>query len=212
MLRKTSCCIHVLIVNNYFPELTKLTLPTIEVYANKINASLNIITERKFKDWPILTEKLQVYDYPDFDWNILMDADILIHPDTPDPLFNFNPRFVGIKDDYKASMQFKIDKYFIRDGRNLGVSGCLVCTSRLTHDLWKFISDLNKEEIMENILQDRKCVDEYTISRNVAKYGLKHMELFPVNYYNMLYHLGIYEQDQEKCLDVAKNWLKLNWR
>jgi hypothetical protein len=212
MRRKTSCCIHVVLLNDYFPELVNLTLPTIERYANKIGANLNIINKRKFSDWPILTEKLQVYDYPDYDWNILMDIDILIHPDTPDPLEYFDPREVGNKDEYPASQQLRPDKYFIRDGRNLGLSACLICTSRLTHDIWEMPKDLTKEEIIENILQDRKCVDEYVISRNLAKYGLKYRELFPVKYYNMVYHLGTENEDKEEILLRAEKWRKINWR
>ena len=212
MIRKTSCCIHIMLMNNFFPELVELTLKTVERYAKKINSKINIISERKFPDWPILTEKLQVYDYTDYDWNILMDADILVHPDTPDPLVYFDPREVGNKDEYVASNQLRPDKYFIRDGRNLGLSACLICTSRLTHDLWKFPTDLTKEEILENILQERKCVDEYVISRNLAKYGLKYRELFPVKYYNMMFHLGTEDEDKDKILSRAKEWMLVNWR
>jgi hypothetical protein len=92
------------------------------------------------------------------------------------------------------------------------VSGCVLATSRLTHDLWEFPSDLTKEEILDNILQDRKIVDEYVVSRNLAKYGLKHRELFPIKDYNLLYHLGSYAQDESKVLDLAKQWMKNNWR
>jgi hypothetical protein len=212
MSRRTSCCIHILLINDFFPELTEMTLKTVERYAKNINAKLNIISQRKFPDWPILTEKLQVYDYPDYDWNILMDADILVHPDTIDPLIKFDPREVGNKDEYQASNQLRPDKYFIRDGRNLGLSGCLICTSRLTHDLWEFPTDLTKKEVLGNILQDRKCVDEYVISRNLAKYGLKYRELFPVKYYNMMYHLGTEDEDKNKVLSMAKEWMKVNWK
>lgn len=211
-MRNTSCCIHMVVVNNYFPELVEITHKTVEVYAKKINAKFNMITSRKFPDWPVLTEKLQVYDYDNYDWNILVDADILIHPDTYDPLIKFDPRVVGNKDEYLASNQLRLDKYFIRDGRNLGLSGCLLCTSRLTHDLWEFPTDLTKEEVLDNITQERKCVDEYVVSRNLAKYGLRHKELFPVKDYSLFHHLGIDGVDKDKILDNAKDWIKANWR
>lgn len=204
--------IHVLNIN-YFPELFELTYLTIERYSKKIGAKLNIISDRRFPDYPILAEKLQIYQTgADADWNLLLDADILVHPNAINPFTYFDPRFVGIKDDYKASTQLRPDIYFVRDGRDLGISGCLVATSRLTHDLWEFPPpDLTREEILDNILQDRKIVDEYIISRNLAKYGLKYKELFPISRYNDMYHLGAFEQDKNKMLDKAKDWIKKNF-
>lgn len=204
-------CIHIVNINNYFPELFKITLPTIELFAKKISAKLNIITQRKFEDYPVLTEKLQVYDEGmDYDWNLLMDADMLVHPDIYDPFPFFDPRRVGTKDEYIASKQLRLDKYFIRDGRDLALSGCLIATSRLTHDIWKFPRDLSREEILDNILQERKIVDEYVISRNLAKYGIRRRELFPVKDYNLIYHLGSYAQDKDEILDLAKKWVREN--
>lgn len=206
-------CVHVVNIDNYYPELFNLCIKTVERFCNNHNFNLNIITKRKWPKWPILTEKLQVYDYGlDYDWNLLIDADILVHPNTYNPFKYFDPREVGNKDEYKANMQLRLDKYFIRDGRNLGLSGCVLATSRLTHDLWEFPTDLSKDEIINNILQERKIVDEYVISRNLAKYSLKYRELFPVKDYDLLYHLGSYAQDENKILDLAKEWMKKNWR
>lgn len=206
-------CIHVLNINNYFPDLFNLSIKTIEYYANKINANLNIITERKFPSWDLITEKLQLYkEGMDYDWNLLIDADILVHPDAYNPFEYFNPIEVGNKDEFKANSQIKLDKYFIRDNRNIGLSGCLLATSRLTHDLWEFPIDLTKEEVYNNILHDRKIIDEYVISRNLSKYGLKYRELFPIKDYNLMYHLGNYNEDKNKTLDLAKTWMKKNWR
>ena len=201
--------IHVVNINNYFPELFNITIKTIERYADKINAKLNIINNRKYLDWPVLTEKLQVYDYGiNADWNLLIDADILISKHAYNPFKYFDIRKVGNKDEYLASNQLRIDKYFIRDGRNLGLSGCLLATSRLTHELWEFPKDLTKEELLNNILMERKIVDEYVVSRNLAKYGLKYQELFPVKDYDLFYHLGCYAQDENEILDLAKRWIK----
>jgi hypothetical protein len=200
-------CIHVLNINNYFPELFELTIKTIKRFANKIFADLNIIIERKYPNFPLLTEKLQVYDFGlNYDWNLLIDADILIHPNTYNPLLYLDPRYVGCKDNYHAYRQLKMDRYFIRDGRHVGLSSCVIATSKLTHDLWEFPNDLSKEEILNNILQDRKIVDEYVISRNLAKYGLKYKELFKIQDYDLFYHLGRYAQESDKILELAKSW------
>jgi len=204
-------CIHVVNVDDYFPELFELTSKTVEKYADKIGADINIIKERLHPNLPPMIEKLQVYDYGmNYDWNLMMDADILVHPNTYNPFINFDPRVVGNKDEYKASNQLRLDKYFIRDGRNLGLSGCLLATSRLTHDVWEFPNDLTEEDILNNIHAPRKCVDEYIISRNLAKYGIKHHELFPVKDYNLMFHVGCFNEDKNQILDLAKDWFSKN--
>ena len=38
--------VHVLNINNYFPELCEITMPMIERYTKKIGAELNIIKKR----------------------------------------------------------------------------------------------------------------------------------------------------------------------
>jgi indolepyruvate ferredoxin oxidoreductase beta subunit len=66
----------VLYINNYFPELCKYTLPTIKLYAQKIGADFNLITTRKYLEFPITYEKIQIYELGNnYDWNILIDAD-----------------------------------------------------------------------------------------------------------------------------------------
>jgi hypothetical protein len=205
-------CIHVLNIGNYFPELFNLSIKTVRDFAERIGADLNIITERKYKDWPVLTEKLQVYkDGIDYDWNLLLDADILVHPNAYDPFLKLHPAFVGCKDSYDANRQLRTDKYFLRNGRNVGLSSCVIATSQFTHDLWKFPDDLTKEDILNNILQERKIVDEYVISRNLAKYGLYYRELYPIKDYHLFYHLGSYGQNEEEILELARKWSEKNF-
>ena len=45
--------IHVLNINDFFPELFALTFPTIQAYAERHGFQINLITERKFPDYPI---------------------------------------------------------------------------------------------------------------------------------------------------------------
>ncbi len=73
--------IHVLNINDFFPELFALTFPTIKSYAERHGFMINLITERKFPDYPINYEKMQVFrDGMGADLNMLCDADMLIHP------------------------------------------------------------------------------------------------------------------------------------
>ena len=55
--------IHVLNINDFFPELFTLTFPTIQAYAERHGFQINLITERKFPDYLIYYEKLQVFEY-----------------------------------------------------------------------------------------------------------------------------------------------------
>ena len=202
--------IHVVIIDNYFPELCELTLPTIDYWAKKIGARVNLITKRMWPTWPILYEKLQVYyDGADSDWNILLDADMLVHPSTQDPLNTFiHPIQVAAKDAYHADTQLVMDDYFFRDGRNIGLSTCAVFASRINHDLWTPL-DMTSQEACSKIKIKRMIVDEYCISRNFARYGLKLTAPFnPDIDYDKLYHLGTYAQDKNRMIDLAKEWHK----
>jgi hypothetical protein len=205
--------VHVINIDNYFPELFELTIPTIEFWTRKLRAKLNIITTRKFPDWPILYEKIQIFfDGHDIDWNILLDADILVQPDTPDPLYsNITPNQVAAKDSYHAHMQLKLDDCFYRDGRDIGLSTCTVITHRKCHKLWTPL-EMNPQEACEKILIDRMIVDEYTLSRNLAKYGFPLTAPFnPSLHYNNIFHIGAYAQDKNKVLDIAKKWRRKFW-
>jgi hypothetical protein len=92
----------------------------------------------------------------------------------------------------------------------MGLVSCMMGTSRLTHDLWEFPNDLSSDETCNNIYAERKVTDEYLISRNLAKYGLKIEGMFPDKDYNMFLHLGN-GKDKDMMLDVAKKWMKENW-
>ena len=209
-----TCCIHLLNVGNFFPELTELTLPTIEAFAKRIKADINIITERKYSDMNVLAEKIQVYEHGlDYDQNILIDLDVLIHPLCYNPFDVHIPEdHVAFKDNFDRDWKFTDDKYFENDPRNVGVSGQCVFSTRQTHKFWEPIDDLNLEQINENILQDRKSIDEYTLSRNLAKYHIPYVAPYPMPQYNLMLHLGFYLEDQNKILDSAKLWCKTFWK
>ena len=73
----------------------------------------------------------------------------------------------------------------MRDGRDVGIATNFVVTSNWTHDLWepiphtsqKDIEDLaNKEVTKLNGRGWGHYADEFAISYNMAKYGLKYQE------------------------------------
>ncbi len=79
--------IHLLNVGDYTPEITALTYPLIRCYAARIGVEIFIIKERKSPNWTISYEKLQIFDLArehKNDWNIYIDSDALVHPETID--------------------------------------------------------------------------------------------------------------------------------
>lgn len=168
--------IHCVYIDNFFPELWNYTLPTIKLYANRINAELNIITERKFPDWHINYEKMQVWkDGKDADLNFLVDADVLIHPYFPDIEQIVPLHHVAFQQSYNASRKFKMNDCFMRDGRDIGVASNIIVSGKTTHCLWEPLDMLPEDGMSLTLGRGRHGgdVDEYTISYNIAKYGLK---------------------------------------
>lgn len=101
------------------PCAISLTLPNLKAYADRLKADFHVISERKFQDWPVVCEKQQIYELgKDYDWNISIDADMLVHPQIDDftswhPVGN-----VGNWWYFNASNYFHVenDSYFICDG------------------------------------------------------------------------------------------------
>lgn len=183
-LKKLKRAVFTLNFDNYTPEITELTYPFIEGYAKKIGAEFKIITKRAFFKYPLKYEKLQIYELgADNDWNYYIDSDCLVHPDLfdiaevlpEDTVLNFDADFAGSR--------FCYDEYFRRDGRNIGSNNFLTVASHLTREIWEPLEDITIEEALKNIKivkgdklawrSDGFGIDDYIISRNIAKYGFK---------------------------------------
>jgi len=176
-------------LNNWEPEITSLTFPLMKYYAKKIGADFLHINNRKFPNDPIGYERFQLYDYVDkYDWIVQLDADLLLHPDTPDVtcLVDKDTILTSIPD--HAGKRFILDDYFHRDGRYISVPGFFTVTSNWMKDFWRLPEDLTSNEAIKRVTpcvhewRDRyvngeHLVIDYIWSRNVAKYGLK-MEYF----------------------------------
>ncbi|MBM3207921.1 MAG: hypothetical protein FJZ57_04875 [Chlamydiae bacterium] len=204
--------IHIVNINNFFPELFELTYPTVEAYAKKFGYEINLITERKFPDWHINYEKMQVWeDGKGANLNILLDADVLIHPEFND-VMTFVPRnFIAFNDNYNASAKFKLNNYFIRDQRDVGIASNFVVSTDLTHDVWKPLK-ITPEEGKEITFVREGDIDEYCLSHNMAKYGLKYCGITWKPWMRKyVVHTGT--GDREYALDLARKtvdkWSKL---
>lgn len=182
MARKT---IYLLNIGDYAPALTALTYPTIYDYATKIEAEVFVITERKFPKWPVTYEKLQIHQLAklrDDDWAIYIDSDTLVHPEFPDVTEVLPRNIVAHNAVDFAPLRWKYDDYFRRDGRNIGSANWFAVASSWCLDLWRPLDDLTPEEAIANIsltvpeskiMKPEHLIDDYALSRNIARFGLK---------------------------------------
>jgi len=182
--------IYLLNIDDYEPEITSLTYPYISRFASKIGATLHVIRERRFPDWPITYEKLQIYELGKQhrnDWNIYIDSDTLIHPDLFDITEQLDKDTVLNNANDSAHARWKVDDYFRRDGRWISTCGWFTIASDWCLDLWRPLDDLSPAEAIANIsplsvesrvgITPEHLVDDYVLSRNLAKYGLNYQTL-----------------------------------
>jgi len=213
--------IHVVNINDFFPELFALTYPTIRSYAERNGYMINMITERKFPDYPINYEKMQVYeDGKDAEVNILCDADMLIHPEFPNVTEFLKRDSIAFNDNYNISWKYHVDRirYFMRDGRDVGIATNFVVSSDWTHDVWeplslsqKDIEDLAKKENTDTGGADGRgwghYADEFALSYNMAKYGLKYTGVTWEDWMRpWLIHTGT--GDKNEALQIARQTLE----
>jgi hypothetical protein len=195
--------VFVLNIGDYRPDLMRYTLPTIERYAEKIGANLGVIMIRAYPDAPISMEKLQVHGLgAGAEWNILVDADTMIHPDTPD-FTKGDPSQVRFAMGTDVRQMFPYHPYFQRCGHFQGIAGNFIVSSNLTHDLWEPWADW--KPLLEK-LQRKFNIDEYILSLNLAKYGLRFDGLLPAHTLDkLLVHFGNDEKsDEARATDARR--------
>ena len=182
-IRKT---LYTLCVNDYAPAIRELTFPLLKHHAAKIGADFHVITERKYPDWPITYEKFQVGELArerQDDWAIFFDADTLINPEQFDVTNHLPRNTVAHNGKDVASIRWRYDNYMRRDGRNIGsCTWCVICSDWCL-DLWHRPEE-PLSELLPNIsitvgehnsgqCKQEHLIDDYLLSRNIARYGLK---------------------------------------
>lgn len=171
---------------NYPESITDLTYPLIEDYARKIDADFVIIEDRKFPEWPVVYEKLQIYERAqeeEREWVHFIDSDVLVNPDLPDLTVYMRKDTIAHFGNDLAGNRFKYDRFFLRDNRHIGSCNWFTIASDWCIDLWKPLDDLTFKEALKNInvvipealhrVPAAHLIDDYVLSRNIAKYGLK---------------------------------------
>lgn len=214
--------------NTYPHEVTDITLPFIKHYARKIGAVFYPITQRRFPDWPITYEKHQIWELGSrVDWNIFIDADALISPDLFDVTAVCPKDHVMFTGKDMSAMRFRPDRYALRDGRFIGACTWFVVSSDWTHDLWMPL-DIKPEAAYAQIfptayerksvgIKPPKLIEDYSLSRNIARFGLKHLTIedevkkqygrgMDVYYYHQ-YTIGI----DQKVLQMQQVLQQMGW-
>lgn len=185
--------IYLLNIGNYQPEVTKITLPFIEHYAKRIGANIHVITERKFPDWPVTYEKLQIYELSKAnpcDWQIYIDLDVLIHPECPDYTIYLPKGTIAFHSWDLSSTRFKVDNDFLRDGRYLAPGNWMTIASDLCLDLWRPL-EMSPSEAIQNIfptpnevkhsITAEHLVDDYALAKNISRFGLRFKSFMELN-------------------------------
>lgn len=205
--------------HRYNLDLIDLCVPTIEAYTNKIHADLNIIVDRKFESWHITYEKAQVYELgKSYDWNIVMDTDILIHPDCPDLTERVPDYVVGLRDSYPADGSFFMNDYFYRDRRKVGISAVFAMASKYCHDFWTplpraqadYLPQIHmRPEERERGVKPEHFITEYWLSSNLARFGLNYTGILDIHERNLLFHTFFASTDEQKIKElkeIRKSW------
>ncbi len=183
MARKT---VYTLCVDNYSPGIRQLTYPLLRGYAEKIDAEFYEITERRFPEWPVTYEKFQIGDLASErrdEWILFFDADTLISSDQFDITSHLSKDTVAHNAKDIASVRWRYDEYFWRDGRSIGSCSWCVVASEWCLDLWAR-PDVPMERLlpmMSTTLSEERSglcpkahlIDDYLLSRNIARFGLK---------------------------------------
>jgi hypothetical protein len=193
-------------INNYRPDVTKYTLPNIKAYADRIGAEYKEITNRKYPDWPITYEKLQIHELgAEYDWNILCDADVLISKDMPDITTLIPINYIGAHGSYNIGITVKEpDLFFARDGRQIGVATYFMATSSIMHDIWTPL-EMSSEEAVSKMKREF-VIDEYCISRNLARFGMRLTGV--TNKAEHIYHLSLTTEKPEEDIKRIEEWIQ----
>jgi len=210
-----------------YKEITAMTYPLLKHYARKCGAEFHEITERKFPDWPPTYEKLQVYELgreAKNDWNIFFDADAMIHPNTPD-FTEIVTKDICLHNGADFSpFRFKKDRFYMRDGRNIGsATWCCIC-SDWTIEMMEPCHDMTPAEVQDMIFPTAdelkrgvtpiRLVEDFLIGRNIAKYGLHFkmiktlMKEWEVENAQMFYHIYAVPKEEKvaKMKDIYRVW------
>lgn len=171
-------------IGNFEPELTAITYPRFKAWAHKIGADFIEITEKRINGPTTICEKFQIPEVSkNYEWTYFLDADALISVNTP-PWHEMVGRDTVLFNGTDFFMRWQMDHYFRRH-REWQKSACtwnVVCSEWTRDDLWRVPEEgweaaIEKITVLtiENLKSAASLLDDYLLSRNIARYGL-HVE------------------------------------
>lgn len=151
-------------IGNYRKELCAFTIPTIKAWCANNGWEYNEITERKFPTRPVTAEKMQVRELVSgCEWAMLVDADVMLRPDTED---------LSIGDPCVFSSYELKTKDFFYD-LSTGLSGGYYGAYKDYFDLWNPpVDEADWQHCLKNIYKPH-VIDEYIVSRNLERMNPK---------------------------------------
>ena len=192
---------------NYHKEIAEISLPNIERYANSIGAKFTRITERKFPDMHVSYEKLQVYELgKDNDWNISVDADILLGI----AMYNVINMVPNDGNHIGCWEGFSWPNLYNGRGIDVGIAGNFLVIPKACMEVCK---PLNADENYKKYCERPGYVVEYCLSLNRQKLGFKLAGLeLPGVRDIMLKHLNVTtgKVEIENAVQEAKRFLNNN--
>ncbi len=205
-------CVHVLATRDYAPELCAITLPRIEAYAKKIGADFNRITERRFPDFPVNYERMQIYEFgKEYDWNLNVDADILIGSSLVDVTTRVHPEKIGTAMIFQLSEAFPIagNPVFERAAQDIGIVDMFNITTKLTHEFWRPLPGSFDQYRNCSPRWGERKVSEFCVSMNFHQNGYEASGVFVPN--DHVHHLNYTTLDSpsdvlSKANDLLRQW------
>jgi hypothetical protein len=184
--RKIKKTLYTVNINNYQPEVFEITRPLLMHYAEKIGADFHVIDSSKFPGLPGRYEKLQIFELGkehQNDWNIYLDSDALVHPDMIDFTSYLKKDTVMHNGKDVIGNRYREDVYTMRAGVKFSSCNWFAIASDWCLDLWHPLEDMTVDEACANIfptvqetlngVKPIDLIDDYVLTRNIARYGLK---------------------------------------
>ena len=175
-------CIHFLNTAPADPDVRAVTLPALESYADRIGADLNLISERRYPDFPPSYECFQIFEAGrKFERNLMIGMEVLAGPALPDFTANLSETNVGLCQVITPSSAYRVerDPWFQRDGRDKGPIASIIATSWMTHELWQPLPGKAADFSSVFRVAGVSSLTEYCLALNLAHYGLKISGIFP---------------------------------
>ena len=129
-------------INNYAPEITDVTYPTILAYADKIGADFQVIDQERY-DYSVTANKFQVPRYgKGYDWIIYLDSDTVVNPNAPDWTAFLDKQDVLFNALDPSPIRFRASPYQKRSRSFRGAcTWCVWASDWTMDDLWKPYQD-----------------------------------------------------------------------